>query len=204
MYARLQTTRTRPPAELAGRVEDLLDVIGSHPGFAGAWMLPPVAADAAGLLTLWQARDDAEQASDRTAAARGERPVELTIDTVYRVVSDQAGSSPEGDPAYAQLTYFDAPRSPEWSEAFLRAGQERIWPAVRDLPGTVRALTLVADSGAHLQVGLVTGVDVVEQLQDRIMSTSLLPWEDPALLTGPDRVALHRVAAVRLPAGASA
>lgn len=167
-------------------------------------MLTPVAADAGGLLTLWQTREDAEQASARTAAARGPRPVDLASDAVYRVVTDQAGSSPEAAPTHAQLTWFDAPRTQEWSDAFTRAGQERIWPAVRDLPGLVRSLSLVGAGNAHLHVGLSTGLDPIEQVQQRIMSAPLLPWEDPALLTGPDRVGLHRVAAVRLPAPTNA
>jgi hypothetical protein len=39
-------------------------------------------------------------------------------------------------------------------------------------------------------------------MQQAIMSTDLLPGEDPALLPGPDRVDLHRVLHAALPAPA--
>jgi hypothetical protein len=204
MYARFQTTRTAPPADLAARVEEMLDLISGHPGFAGAWILPPIAAGAGGLLTLWQTEDDAVQASERTAAVRGPRPVDLHSDTIYRVAADMTGASADQDPAFAQLIYFDGPRTDEWSAALLRAGRERISPAVRDLPGTVRALTLAGDRNAHLTVSLVTTLETVEQVQRRIMSTELLPWEDSAMLTGPDRIDLHRVATFRVAAASHA
>ena len=191
MYARLQTApRTRPPAELAGRPEDLLDVIGGHPGFAGAWLLSPVAADAAGLLTLWQTREDAERAPDRTAAVRGARPVELAADTVYRVVADHSGAGAETDAGYAQLTCFDAPRSPEWSEAFHRAGQERVWPSLRDLTLERARAYLVATPTADLQVALVTDVEAVQQLQAPDDVDALWPcWRTGDAYRRPDRPA---------------
>jgi hypothetical protein len=200
VYARFQTTHTAPPADLSGRVEEMLDLISAHPGFAGAWVLPPIAAGGAGLLTLWQTRDDAERASDRTAAVRGPRPVPLHNDAVYEVVAEMAGTGAPADPAFAQLAYFDGPRTDEWAAAFLRAGKERLWPAVRDIPGTVRFLTLAGEANAQLQVGLVTSIEAIEATGRAIISTELLPWEDPAMLTGPDRVDLHRVLAFRVPA----
>jgi hypothetical protein len=200
MYARFQTTRTVPPPELSARTEELFDLLGTHPGFAGAWLLPPIAAGAGGLLTLWQTRDDAEKASERTAAAHGPRPVALAGDAIYRVAADLAGVAADQVPVYAQLTHFDPPRTDEWCAATLRAGRERIWPAVRDLPGQVRTLALFGEGGAHLVVALTTSVEAIEAAQQRIMTSTLLPWEDPAALVGPDRVDLHRVAAHRVPA----
>ena len=119
--------------------------------------------------------------------------------TLYRVEDDAPGPCVDGDPAYAQLVYFDGPRTPEWSAAILRADRERIAPAVRDVPGSVRTLVLVADDNAHLVVSLTTDVTTLELARQRITTTELLPWEEPALLTGPDRIDLHRVAASRRP-----
>src|SRR3954466_14441086 len=121
MYARFQTTRTVPPPELSARTEELFDLLGTHPGFAGAWLLPPIAAGAGGLLTLWQTRDDAEKASERTAAAHrprprpppGPPPVALAADAIYQVAADLAGVAADQVPAFAQLTHFDAPRTDE-------------------------------------------------------------------------------------------
>ena len=200
MYARFQTSRTAPPADLVAKVDDLFDALGAHPGFAGAWLLPPISAEVGGLLTLWGTREDAERASERTAAAMGPRPVVLDSDTIYRVAADLAGPAADQEPAFAQLTYFDAPRTDEWSTALLRAGEERIWPAVRDVPGGVRTFGLVGDGNAHLVVALTTSVEAIEAAQQRIMATELLPWEDPALLSGPDRYGLHRVGAHRVAA----
>ncbi|MCO1660568.1 hypothetical protein [Pseudonocardia humida] len=197
MHARFQTTRTEPPPDLAGRVEELVDLIGTHPGFAGAWLLPAITAGAGGLLTLWRTREDAELASERTAAVSGPRPVALDGDAIYRVAADMAGTAAEREPAVAQLVHFDAPRTDDWSAAMLRAGRERIWPAVRDVPGAVRSLSLVGDGNAHLVVNLAATVEAVDAAQRLITTTALLPWEDPAALTGPDRIDLHRVAAHR-------
>src|SRR3954453_24048772 len=178
MYARFQTTRTVPPPDISARVEELFDLLGTHPGFAGAWLLPPIPAGAGGLLTLWQTRDDAEKASERTAAAHGPRPVALEGDAIYRVAADLAGVAADQVPVYAQLTHFDPPRTDEWCAATLRAGRERILPAVRDgggwvwagvraRPGQVRTMALVGEGGAHLVVALTTSVEAIEAAKQR-------------------------------------
>jgi hypothetical protein len=197
MYARFQTTRSAPPADLAGKVADLLDVISGHPGFAGAWLLPPIAADAGGLLTLWAEREDAERAAERTAAVHGPRPIELASDTIHRVETDDAGGAADQEPTVAQIVHFDAPRTDEWAAAMTRADRDRIGPAVRGLAGTVRTLVLAGDDNARLVVTLATSVEAFEEAHRRIRATELLDGEDPALLTGPDRIDLHRVAAHR-------
>ena len=71
MYARLQTMTTRPADE--GLVPMIADMVASHPGFAGLAML---AFDdgSGGMISLWQNREDAELASERSTAIRGPRP----------------------------------------------------------------------------------------------------------------------------------
>lgn len=181
MFARLQTFRTAPfPGAPSSTALDVLDGVADRPGFAGGWVLPPIAAPDGALLTLWQARGDGADAG-----------------ALYRVEDDVPGPDVDDEAAYAQLVHFDGPRTAEWSAAVLRADRERITPALRDTPGRVRTLVLVADDNAHLVVTLTTDVTSLELAQQRIMTTELLPWEEPALLTGPDRIDLHRVAADR-------
>jgi hypothetical protein len=44
-------------------------------------------------------------------------------------------------------------------------------------------------------VNLCTSFDALAATEKAVSSTTLLPGEDPALLTGPDRVDMHRVVA---------
>src|SRR4051794_30580017 len=196
MFARLQTSRTTASADA------LLDPVAGRPGFAGGWLLSPIAAPDGAALTLWHSREDAHAVSEHPAVDRDPRSAAVAVDTLYRVEDDVPGAGIDEDAAYAQLVYFDGPRTAEWSTAVLRADRERIDPAVRDLPGAVRTLVLVGDDNAHLVVSLTTDVTALELARQRIMATELLPWEEPALLTGPDRINLHRVAAVRRPSPA--
>lgn len=46
---------------------------------------------------------------------------------------------------------------------------------------------------AIVVVELATSTEALERMADAVFSTSLLPGEDPALLTGPDRVELYRL-----------
>lgn len=103
------------------------------------------------------------------------------------------------DPAFAQLTWLDGPRSGEQVEALNRAGRERIWPAVRDLAGGVRDLNATSTDGAIVVISFTASLQAIDDAQQAIMSTALLPWEDPALLSGPDRIQIARVLAHSLP-----
>ena len=47
-----------------------------------------------------------------------------------------------------------------------------------------------------LTITLATAAEHFEEIQRRVMTTELLPGEDPALLGGPDRVEVRRVAPV--------
>ena len=94
---------------------------------------------------------------------------------------------------------FDGPRSPEWSAAESRASHDRIHPAVQDVPGYVGTLRLVRDDGGVLTVSLGETAEALQEAMERILSTELLPGEDPALLTGPDRTTFSVVVRADLP-----
>ena len=98
---------------------------------------------------------------------------------------------------YAQLTYFDGPRSAELRQASARAGRERIHPALQADPELARELVglyvLNQDDGTEVVITIVKSEPALRRGQQVIMSTQLLPGEDPALLPGPDRIEIYRV-----------
>ena len=94
---------------------------------------------------------------------------------------------------YAQLTYFDGPRSPEQVAADDFAGRERIVPAVSKLGHSYRVYVLRRDDGSQIVVSIADSEQALLDAQKAIMSTELLPGEDPALLPGPDRIDLYPV-----------
>lgn len=98
---------------------------------------------------------------------------------------------------YAQLTYFDGPRSPELVAASDRARDERIKPAMAeadDLAGQlVASYTLRRPDGGEVIVTITDTAEALERGQQIVLSTELLPGEDPRLLPGPDRVEMFEV-----------
>ena len=94
---------------------------------------------------------------------------------------------------YAQLTYFDGPRTPEQLAAADFAGRERITPAVSKLDHSLRVYLLRRQDGSEIIVTIAETEQALLDMQKAIMSTSLLPGEDPALLPGPDRIELYPV-----------
>lgn len=94
---------------------------------------------------------------------------------------------------YAQLTYFDGPRSPEQLAAADFAGRERILPAVSSLAQPIRVYRLRRDDGSQVVISIADSEQVLLDAQKAIMATELLPGEDPALLPGPDRIELYPV-----------
>lgn len=94
---------------------------------------------------------------------------------------------------YAQLTYFDGPRTPEQVAAHDFAGRERIRPAVSKLGYHFRVYVLRRDDGSQVVVSIADSEQALLDAQKAIMSTELLPGEDPALLPGPDRIELYPV-----------
>ena len=98
---------------------------------------------------------------------------------------------------YAQLTYFDGPRTPEQLTAEDLAGQERILPAVSKLGHSLRVYLLRRSDGSEVVVSIADSEQALLDAQKAIMGTGLLPGEDPALLPGPDRVELYPVIGAR-------
>lgn len=184
MHATVHQFRGRPgPADL-GR------------GALGAGTLTQVAGLTGAVVTFWP---DATTAAEAAAL----RPAGTTwLDTgVYRVAEVQSASDAA---AYAQITWFDGPRGADQSAAEMRAGRERVWPAVRDLDGVGTTYVLMAEDRALVVVSFAASIETIEATHQAISATELLPGEDPALLPGPDRVDLHRVLHAALPAPAGA
>jgi hypothetical protein len=98
---------------------------------------------------------------------------------------------------YAQLTYFDGPRSRELVEAGDRASQERIKPLMladqemRD--HLVANYVLRQPDGGEVVITIVDTEESLRRGQELVMGSELLPGEDPMLLPGPDRVEVYRV-----------
>ena len=195
MFARLQTAATRPTDE--SLVPLITDTIASHSGFAGLAMLAGEDG-AASMISLWLTREDAELASERSAAIRGPRPIELTRDEIFEVDADEAGAAAGQEPAVAFLGEFDGPLSPARVEAARFAGTERIAPVLRKVAGLVRVLVLWHPTERRMAVlHLATSAQALQAVGQTVMSTKLLPGEDPDLLPGPDRISMLRVAAYR-------
>jgi hypothetical protein len=198
MFARLQTAATRPTDE--SLVPLIADTIASHPGFAGLVMLAGED-DGASMISLWLTREDAELAAERSAAIRGPRPIKLARDEIFEVDADEAGAAAGQEPAVAILGEFDGPLSPARVEAARFAGTDRIGPALRTVPGLVRMLVLWHPTERRMAVlHLATSMQALQAVGETVMSTKLLPGEDPDLLPGPDRISTLQVAAYRVAA----
>ncbi len=98
---------------------------------------------------------------------------------------------------YAQLTYFDGPRSAELSAASDHAGRDRLQPAIEADPQMQRELVsllvLRKDDGSQVVIAVTQTEAGLTRAREVIMSTELLPDEDPALLSEPDRVEIYGV-----------
>ncbi len=98
---------------------------------------------------------------------------------------------------YAQVLHFEGPRSPELIAAAERAMSERVMPAVMSRPdlwdNLVALYELRQPDGAQVTIVIVSGENTLQDAENVIMSTTLLPGEDPALLPGPDRVERYEV-----------
>jgi hypothetical protein len=128
-------------------------------------------------------------------------PVTAGPGRTYEIVARHTGPS-RGRPRYLQLMTFAGPRSPEWSAAFDRSSEERLWPAVRDLPGLVGELVGSTSDGGRAVLTLAESVEALEAGAAAVLTTELLPWEKPEHLTGPDGAALLRLLHADLPAAA--
>ncbi|MDT4913044.1 MAG: hypothetical protein QOC66_2172 [Pseudonocardiales bacterium] len=98
---------------------------------------------------------------------------------------------------YAQLSYFNGPRSDEVVRASERAGKERILPALAAQPEVranhVATYILRQPDGGELVIAVSETEEALRLSVETILSTELLPGEDPALLSQPDRVEMYSV-----------
>ncbi|MFI0356698.1 hypothetical protein [Actinomadura sp. 9N407] len=196
LYARLQTVGGMPAP--AGAVRRLVEIVSGHPGFAGLCLMEAVEETAAGaLLTLWRTEEDARLAADRTEAARGgPRPVTLHSDRIYEVEAMAEGPDVALAPGAAVILFFDGPHDAAWMESARFAQRERVGPAMRTVPGFVRGFVLSdPEARSSAIVSLAVSLEALARGEKAVNSTELLPGEDPALLTGPDRAVVHRVSA---------
>lgn len=111
----------------------------------------------------------------------------------YQVTFAGRGTAAAAVPTHARLLYFDPPRVPEQAAAAEFAGEQRIWPAIRDLSGLVGVWVLRGPRSATVVCTLATSVAALDAIPGAVMGTELLPGEDMALLPGPDRIQTHQV-----------
>lgn len=98
-----------------------------------------------------------------------------------------------GGHSFAAVVEFDGPRSAPHVAADRFASRQRIAPAAAQVPGTGGAVVLRADDGGMVTVALADSVATLEAASRAILSTPLLPGEDPSLLGGADRWTACRV-----------
>jgi hypothetical protein len=196
MYATLHTIRRAPVAERWAA--DLAASLRDQDGCVGLCVLGELAGSAGAVVALWS---DEERATAAAARPGQDRAAHLLTDAgaLYRVLQADAGAASDRRPVIAQVLRFDGPRSAEQAAADARSG-ERVWPAIRVLDGVVGSYALSADDRGLVVVLLTESVESLEAIRRVVMTTMLLPDEDPALLTGPDRIEIHRVHHADLPA----
>ncbi len=71
---------------------------------------------------------------------------------------------------------------------------------MKDLPGLVGVVTGGTPDGDRVVLTLADSVETLEAGAAAILSSTLLPWEDPAHLTGPDALAVLRLRHADVPA----
>jgi hypothetical protein len=193
MYAMVQTTPTVPDhvntPEASGY---FIKVLEGHPGFRGVHLMLRIGSRRGFSVTLWDSREDAEAASGRTQEVMGPRPFTLDFDGVYEVLADHAGLATVAEASVAQVLWFDGPLSAAQVDAMRRAGEERIQPAVDKVSGHAGTYVLChTEDSAVVVIVLATSTDALNRIAEAALSTCLLPGEDPALLTGADRIELY-------------
>jgi hypothetical protein len=116
----------------------------------------------------------------------------------YHVFETRPGRG-TGPATYMQIVEFSGPRTEEWVAAEQRAAAGRLGPATDGIDGIVSVLRMRAADNAYLVVVLAESMDVFDVASQAIMSTELLPGEDPELLSGPDRISFYRLVHADLP-----
>jgi hypothetical protein len=99
---------------------------------------------------------------------------------------------------FARLITFDGPRSPEFSAASDRAGQQRIMPMLAADPvvGPAHRGTYIlqAADGGRIVLIFLESEAAFEHAEKLVNASELRPDEDPALLPGPDCITTYQVA----------
>ncbi len=116
----------------------------------------------------------------------------------YHVIENRLGRG-TGPATYMQVVEFSGPRSEEWVAAEQRASTERLGPATEGIDGIVSITRMRAADNAYLVVILAESMDAFDMALQAIMSTALLPGENPELLGDPDRVGFYRLVHADLP-----
>lgn len=190
MHATIHRFRRWPDEDPGTWARGLLAGLGGD-GQEDACVLGRLDGGDGALVVLWRTPAHA-------AAARVPETGFLTPAGKYEVIDRPPGAAAGSVAAFAQVLWFaggDAART----DAAVRAGRERIEPAVRRVDGVVATWVLRGADDALVVVTLVTALDVLEEIRRAVFATDLLPWEDPALVSDPARVDVHRVLHVRTP-----
>jgi hypothetical protein len=116
----------------------------------------------------------------------------------YHLIETSPGRS-AGPATYMQVVEFSGPRGEEWVAAEQRAAAGRLGPATEGIAGIVSVMRMRAADNACLVAVLAESMDVFDVASQAIMSTDLLPGEDPAFLGGPDRISFYRLVHADLP-----
>jgi hypothetical protein len=191
MYATIHRFRCRPDDETIDWARSLASDLYGGTSPTGVCVLGRLGGADRTAVALWATQEE--------AAAAAARPVQSEDARVYRVSALHEGLAAGEEARYAQVTWFES-GGRERADARERAGRERIWPAVRTVDGVVAVYALRGDDDSSVVLGLSTSVETPDAVRRAIFGTQLLPWEDPAHLTGPSRVDIDRVLFARLPA----
>jgi hypothetical protein len=116
----------------------------------------------------------------------------------YHVIETRAGRS-TGPATYMNVVEFLGPRTEEWVAAEQRASADRLGPATDGIDGIVSVIRMRAADNAYQVVILAETMEAFDTASQAIMSTELLPGEDPAFLGGPDRISFYRLVHADLP-----
>ncbi len=194
MHATIHRFRRWPDEESPAWGRDLLAMLLDGVQPAGACVLGRLDGMDGAVFALW---DDETQAADATTrSGEGARWLDASV---YAVVEMQPGVDRAETPRFAQLVWLNGTGDAGRADSAIRAGRERIAPATREVPGVVGTYVLRSQDHRMVVVTLVTSVETPEVLRQAILSTELLPWEDPAQLIDPDRIDVDRVLVAQLP-----
>jgi hypothetical protein len=181
MYARVSTEAIWSPM-----LEDALGTAARQRDFREGWVLRHLSASYGIVVTLW--------GTHASAAGGPQRTVRPPAD-VYRVRQAEDASSADRRPPFAYIVRLNGPRSAEQARADERDGLERIWPAIRQTAGLVRLIAGVGPGRSAVVLALTTDTQTIDHVLKTIKAAPLLPFQDPALLTAPDRVDVCAVTA---------